>query len=182
MKNQPGIESKRVACPVCKNISYFKEFKKIDEPKEESGREAEEMQGDYGIFHRKANGTPVTTLDYSLNFRLGRLYVPSLDLIYQLKPGTNIIGRLASASSADFQIPCATRHMSREHVVIEIQNVENKGFVHYISLYKEKVNPTFIGDNRLEYGDCVVLKDGDLITLADMEIEFYMPDVESQEI
>ena len=72
--------------------------------------------------------------------------------------------------------------MSREHLVIEIKKIPGKGFVHCASLYKEKVNPTFIGQNKLEYGDCVILHHRDLIRLPDVEARFEIPDNEATDI
>ena len=63
----------------------------------------------------------------------------------------------AAKSEAGIQIYTAdSRAMSREHIVIDVKNVPGKGFVHTLSLYKEKVNPTFIGSEPLVYGDRIV--------------------------
>jgi hypothetical protein len=66
--------------------------------------------------------------------------------------------------------------MSREHVVIEVKRVAGKGFVHYLSLFKEKVNRTCINNDVLEYGDCVILKHGDIIHLPGIDLKFELPD------
>ncbi len=68
--------------------------------------------------------------------------------------------------------------MSREHIVIEVKKLPVKGFVHYVSLYKEKVNKTSIGNEPLLYGDCVVLNHGDIIKLPDATLRFEIPDGE----
>ena len=65
--------------------------------------------------------------------------------------------------------------MSREHIVIEIKKVPAKGFVHYLSLYKEKVNKTFVGNEPLVYGDCIILNHGDIIKLPDADLRFEIP-------
>lgn len=98
---------------------------------------------------------------------------------FQLKPGRNIIGRKGQNSDANFQIDTADkRSMSREHIVIEVKKLPVKGFVHYVSLYKEKVNKTSIGNEPLLYGDCVVLNHGDIIKLPDATLRFEIPDGE----
>lgn len=98
---------------------------------------------------------------------------------YNLKIGRNVVGRKASASTADFQISTAeNRRMSREHVVIEVKKIAGRGVVHYISLYKERLNPTFIGNEKMEYGDVLELNDGDIIKLPDCTLKFEIPDEE----
>ena len=71
--------------------------------------------------------------------------------------------------------------MSREHLVLEVKKVIGKGFVHYASLYKEKVNETMINNELLEYGDSIVLKSGDKLRLPDATIVFEIPDDEGTE-
>lgn len=172
VKNQPGIESKFVTCPVCKNKSHFSAFKKIM-VKEEKTEFPDEETTPY---------SEETDITKGVNFTLGKLVVPALDLSFQLKPDKNIIGRKAPHSSATIQIPCETNRMSREHLVIEIKKIPGKGFVHYASLYKERVNSTFIGQNQLEFGDCVVLKHKDVIRLPERECIFEISDGEVTDI
>lgn len=164
VKNQAGIESKSVTCPICKQKSPFKDFKKVvDKNNDESTQ--------YGI-----------DFGPGLNYTLGKLKVMPSGPSYQLEPGKNVIGRRATKSSADFQIPVeGSKRLSREHLVIEIKKVQGKGFVHYASLCKEKANRTFIGSEQLEYGDCVVLNNGDIIKLPDVNIKFEIPDEEGTE-
>ena len=90
---------------------------------------------------------------------------------------------MSSKSEAGIQIYTAdSRAMSREHIVIDVKNVPGKGFVHTLSLYKEKVNPTFIGSEPLVYGDRIVLTHGDVIRLPDTTLKFELPDEEATEI
>lgn len=172
---QPGIESKNVTCPVCKTRSPYTKFKKIissDEHTEYPDLDGHSQNGD---------GEGTEGPNVGVNWTLGKFTVPSLNISYQLKPGKNIIGRKATGSSAQCQIPCPSKRMSREHLIIEIRKVPGKGFVHYASLYKEHVNATFVGKNQLEYGDCFVLNDKDIIKLPDVEGRFIIPDEEGTE-
>lgn len=171
--DQPGIASKFVTCPVCKNKSPFPAFKRILNKEEHTEYPEEETMPYYPEDTDFRNG---------INYTVGKLLIPALNLSFQLKPGKNIIGRKASASSATCQIPCETKRMSREHLVIEIKKIPGKGFVHYASLYKDKVNATFIGQNKLEFGDCIVLNPGDIIKLSDVEARFVIPDEEGTDI
>lgn len=167
IKNQPGVESKNVTCPVCNHKFPFSQFKRVykKEGIETGGSGDGETQYDTG------------------KCLLGKLTVVGTGTSYQLMPGRNVIGRKGTKSNADFQIDLAEkRSMSREHLVIEVKKVPSKGYVHYVSLFKEKVNKTFIGEEPLLYGDCVVLNHGDIIKLPDATLKFMIPDEEATEI
>ncbi len=174
VKNQEGIESKIVTCPVCKTKSPFRSFKRI---LNEYGEEPTE----YPEEGEKPNAGQ-TAINDGLNYILGRINVPSVSLSFRLKMGKNVIGRKAAASSAGCQIPCANKRMSREHLVIEIKKVPGKGFVHYASLFKEKVNATYVNNHLLEYGDKIILKNHDVIKLPDVVVHFELPDGDETDI
>lgn len=163
---QPGIESKNVTCPVCKNKNPFTAFSEI-----KAGTEQHSDQGPitvYGGGSQNGDGS---------NFTLGVLAVAGLEEKFQLKPGINVIGRKAPSSSATVQIPCPAgeKRMSREHIVIEVKKIPGKGFVHVLSLYKEAVNKTFVNHNPLTWGDKIILKHGDTIHLPSATIRFEIP-------
>lgn len=176
VKNQAGIESKSVTCPICKQKSPFKDFKKVVDKVND---ERTQYPGDDEKTSYRTSSDPGTDIGNGLNFTLGKLRVMPSGPSFQLKPGNNIIGRRATQSSADFQIPMeGSKRLSREHLVIEIKKVQGKGFVHYASLCKQKTNKTFIGSEQLEYGDCLVLNHGDIIKLPDVNVKFEIPDEE----
>lgn len=173
--NHPGIESKSLICPICKHKYPFTQFKRVivapqhDEPT------------DYDIGEGSASKDQ--DAQPAMNFTLGRLKIKDSNISYQLKPGKNIIGRKARKSNADFGIDTgAARAMSREHIMIEIKKVAGKGFVHYISLCKEKINDTFVGGEQLYYGDCIVLNDNTQIRLPGVDLIFEIPDEEGTDI
>lgn len=172
VKHQSGIENKNVTCPVCKETSPFKQYKPMTTKKSEDT-----------IYPDNEEHTHYeeTDLGASMNFTLGQLRIVSSPLSpFRLNVGRNVIGRKASASSADIQLPTTeSKRMSREHLIIEVKKRSGKGLVHYVSLYKQKVNDTFINHERLEFGDCIILKDGDMIKLPDMTVKFEIPDEES---
>ena len=174
VKTQPGIENKSVTCPVCKEKQPFKAYKIIVEAAPE---ETEYPHGDGA--HKEE-----TEIGSGQNFTLGELKVADSTLPpFRLKVGKNVIGRKSPSSSADFQIPTSgEKRMSREHLVVEVKKVPGKGFTHCVSLYKEKVNATWINGIRLEYGDCVVLKDGDQLRLPEATLVFEIPDEEKTEV
>lgn len=186
VRNQPGIESKNVTCPICRNKYPFTQFRRVspvadggDAPTgyPQSYRQEEE--------HTSYAAGPVNqekTRVASMNLTIGKLTVRDTGITFRLKAGRNVIGRRSPRSEADFQIDTGERRaMSRDHLVIEVRNVPGRGFVHYLSLFKEKVNNTFIGKEKLEYGDTVVLNQGDIIRLPDADLTFEIDDPESTE-
>lgn len=181
VKNMPGIEKKNVSCPVCKNKYPFTQFKIV------TPASAGDADTDYSGFNEEKTsyGPQVKSEDTQLgdkNLIIGLLRIEGTGISYQLRPGRNIIGRKAEKSGADFRIDTGEkRKMSREHIVIDVKKVPSKGFVHYLSLFKEKVNKTFLGSEELLYGDCMVLNHGDLIRLPDAVLRFEMPDDEGTE-
>lgn len=171
VKNQPGLDGKSITCPVCKTKSPFMEFRNINNRQTEK---TEYLGGTYSESRTQYNS--------GKNLVIGRLFVVSTGCIYQLKPGQNVVGRKAQASTADFQIPMGDKkRMSREHLIIEVTNDPVKGYVHCVKLYKEKVNPTFIGKERLEFGDCFILKKNDMIRLPDVDVRFELVDSDDTE-
>ncbi len=160
VRNQIGIESKSVTCPVCKKRSPYVRFKQIVDRGEE---------------------TQVSCI-LSNNNTPGRIVVLSTNTPFQLREGKNVIGRQATGSAAQIQIPCVNRRMSREHLVIEVKNEHGQGLVHYLSLTKQQVNPTYVGSVLLEYGDKIVLQHNDVIKLPDLEVRFEIPDEAGTEL
>lgn len=166
VKNFEGIETKSVTCPVCKQKSPFTKFKKItdDDEKEKTS------------YLRDGEATEQTDLD---NLMIGCLKVKTSGQTFRLSPGRNVIGRKASASSANIQLDTGENHrVSREHIVIEVKKIPGKGFVHYLSLFKERVNSTLHNKGSLLFGDCVILKNGDTISLPNFDIVFELHESE----
>lgn len=176
VKNQPGIESKNVTCPICKHKYPFTQFKRVESMPDDDCK-TKYPGSEESTRYAFGGGADDDTDLGSMNLSLGRVKIADTGIVYQLKPGRNIIGRKGVRSSADFQIDTGEkRAMSREHIIIEVKKVPVKGFVHYISLFKERVNKTYIGDEPLLYGDCLVLNHGDIIRLPDASLIFEIPD------
>lgn len=178
VKKTAGIEGKNLACPVCKENSPFSSFKQIIDKKQEDHTEYPDGESP------SCGSEEQTHTKVSENYNLGQLtMVSSSEPLFRLKVGKNIIGRKANASTADLQIPTnESKRLSREHLVIEVKKMPGKGFVHFASLYKLKSNATFINNDRLEYGDCIVLQHGDVLKLPDVSIKFEIPDKESTDL
>lgn len=180
VKNQPGIENKNVTCPICKHKYPFSQFKRVNTTSSNEDPDTEYPIGDFSTNYKEEEGT--TTEMSKMNFTLGKLKIVGTNISYQLQPGRNIIGRKGQKSVANFQIDTAEkRSMSREHIVIEVKKEPAKGFVHYLSLFKEKVNKTYKGNDMLLYGDCIILNHGDTIKLPDATLLFEIPDDEGTE-
>lgn len=179
VKNQPGIETKNVTCPICKHKYPFTQFKRLGKTNFNDDPPTEYPNGNETTKYAYDSGSDEATDFGEMNFTLGKVKLVGSGISYQLNVGRNVIGRKATKSNADFQIDTSEkRSMSREHIVIEVKKVPMKGFVHYISLFKEKVNKTYIGTEPLLYGDCIVLNHGDLIKLPDASLKFEIPDDE----
>lgn len=116
---------------------------------------------------------PDTIIYDRFNSTVGRLVQQGSANVYQLLHGKNIIGRSASASKATIPIITGpSKQMSREHIIIEVKNEPHKGLVHYLSLYKEKVNYTTRNGKQILYGDRLELKHGDVISLPGVTLSF----------
>ncbi len=149
VKDSPGNAYGELTCPVCKRKSPFVRFKRV----------ADTVQATQ--YPDAAGESP-----------LGSIVVRDTSVSFQLKEGRNVIGRQSKSSGADIQLPCTSKRMSREHIVIDAERVAGKGYVHYVSLNKEQVNPTYVNGQFLSYGDKIILNAGDIIRLPDMELKF----------
>lgn len=157
----PDMERKFVTCPACKQRSRFRDFKVVDKDVSDGGTQVglpEEL---------KLENTVIGQIVDDQN--------PGHP--YKLKEGSNVIGRQATTSKADMQFvaPQGDNRISREHLLIEVSNVKGKGFVHNISLYKEKVNETSVNGSPLLYPEKITLKDGDKIQLPGKILRFEIP-------
>ncbi len=182
VKNIPDIDKKNVTCPICKQTNRFVNYKLVTP----NTVGAPKVQGNEN-FHPKrsfdSNSNDATQYG-PMNFTIGKLKLQGSDLTYQLKPGKNEVGRKSKNSSVDFQIDTGdSRRMSRNHLVIEVVKENYKGYVHYVSLSKENVNPTTVNGNPMCYGvDKVILNNGAVIKLPDAELIFIIPDEDATEI
>lgn len=183
VKNQPGIEGKNVTCPICKHNYPFTSFKRVGEWGLKNNSIIEDSsEAELTNYAYKSHSNEETSLNYGNN-AIGKLQILGGEGTFQLNPGRNIIGRRSHKSTSHFQINTGeSRSMSREHIIIDVKKIPGKGFVHYISLFKEKVNPTYIGQEILSFGDCIHLANGDLIKLPDAILKFELPDDEATDI
>lgn len=176
--DQPNLDNKLMKCPVCTKTSPFRSYIRIE------NRDSEQTQykSDETQYGEKTEYNEKTSVRESNDLILGELQVVNSDTPnFRLKMGKNIIGRKADSSKADFQIPVKVTpsHISREHLIIDVNRVEGKGFVHAISLYKQQVNDTFVNDEKVFYGESLILHHKDIIKLPDgISINFIISDSE----
>lgn len=163
VRKQSGLERMNISCPVCKETSPFRLYKTVvDKTEKTEYPGAERAEYDETEIGEPRNGAigSLRLLDKS---------IPP----FKLKVGKNIIGRKASTSEADIQIPVGdSKRMSREHLVIEVKNTPDQGYVHYMSLCKQKQNNTYLNNELVEYGDCIALQSGDRLELPDAVLIF----------
>ena len=130
VKKIPGLENKNITCPVCKQSSPYSKYKLVS-----GGGDSK----DETVYPK--SGEDKTDINKDVNYIIGCLNIPGKNTPCSLKLGKNVIGREANSSSADIKVPCEGKNrMSREHIVIEVKKVPGKGYVHYVSMYKEKLN------------------------------------------
>lgn len=164
IRKMEGMESKNLTCPVCKKSSPFREYKTFVISQDES---VTQMPG-IGI-RTKGEGKKEKE-----NLIIGKLIIAGGAKSFQLMAGRNVVGRNSLSSQADIKIDAGNR-MSREHVVIEVTHFPGKGFQHFISLFKEMVNPTYLNSTELVYGDKLILQNRDIIKLPDVDVLFEIP-------
>ncbi|MCH5223542.1 MAG: FHA domain-containing protein [Muribaculaceae bacterium] len=168
IKAAPGIDNASLCCPVCKKTSPFSQFKKFV---------AEESETQF--VNHPGSGNSAS----GLKSVIGKLVIPSKGIAFQLKLGRNIIGRKASTSTANFQISTGeSKRLSREHIIIDVKRLSSGGVAHHVSLVKERVNKTYLNNSELTFGDTLILQNGDMIKLPDVNILFELPDEERTQL
>jgi len=86
---------------------------------------------------------------------------------------------VVNAPHADIEVPCPSKSTSRQHLMLVAKEQPGSGYAYYISLYKEEVNDTRIGQHLLTFGNTVVMRDGDIIHLPDVDLQLEVPNDEA---
>lgn len=168
VRNMENIETKSIACPICKVTSKFVDYKPYTpEPKAEGDDPKTKI---------------ACTTDYNgrKNKTIGKLLLVASDTLYALQVGTNTIGRKATTSSSSVQIDTEDKTMSRQHAKIEVVELASGGYKHYFSNASNK-NVTLINDHRVEDGDKLVLNGGEQIKMANVVLKFILAPKEPEE-
>lgn len=180
IRDVPNLDRAVITCPVCKQKIPFKKFKVIVD--------APQGATEYPTSHRSSvddNDTEYPThiivksneTELLGNYEKIGVIRDASGSTYKLRLGENIIGRESLLSKADIQLLCpkGSKRMSREHLLIKVERDGTGRYIHYVSLYKEEVNITKIGEVKFKYGDRIILNDGNEISLPDVNIRFEIP-------
>jgi len=174
VKKISGIEEKSVKCPVCKQTNPFPRYRQlVDSPVEETDyRQQRPEKTEYGH-----TGNDIDIIPGMLVRTDGKPEV------FKLKGGRNVVGRMCTSSTADIQIDTSPfKRMSRNHIAIDVKMVPGKGLVHYLSLCKKEINQTSVNGVQIFFGDSILLRRGDVLSLPDATFKFIIPDEDGTDI
>lgn len=158
INRMPGIEEKLLTCPICRFKSKVSVYLQGGLSKGGYGADDEPTQVNFVISDEKQP-------------TIGSLYIG--DKEFALKKGQTLIGRMASTSRADMQIPTEDLYMSRNHAYIIVR--ETKGHVEHLLRPATPKNPIKVNGKVLQQGDIVVLNWGDKLIFGHTEIIFELP-------
>ncbi len=193
IKHQPGIEQRDIRCSQCgKTAPFFMFLEAANKTPESKSTQYPDQNyianygGDDdngethinigGVSKQEANSNDPRRQMHGEFFNPKSIKTTPIAHIkasnclkpFALKLGQNIIGRESGKSIANIQIPEPGEHkfISGDHLIIEVKKLSDGTYQYVVSLYKEKVNKTWVNDSLLEYGDKIVLnKDKDTIKL-----------------
>ena len=177
--DMPNINQKYATCVACKTRRLVGEYLRVQTAQQEENTQYPGSGGAKGHAAPGSEETQTNLGGQGGNTIIGRLTVAGTGQSFQLRPGRQVIGRQGSNPPLpDFGIATDNRRVSRQHIVVEVKKIPGKGYVHYASLFKERVNATYVGNTQLAFGDTVVLRHGDILRLPDTELRFELPDEE----
>ncbi len=113
----------------------------------------------------------ITRLPYLGLVEIGKIMQYEPVRVFQLKLGTNTIGRKADSSNASIQIETDDRKASRVHIQIEVVRL-NDGSYRHVLMNAKNINKTLVSGKRIEKGDRVILLGGETIQMAYTIIKF----------
>ena len=177
----PGIESKSFPCPRCKTMHAFTEYL----PYVAAGWRAagSNASGEDTIpsGQGKANSED-TPIAGDTKLVIGGLRIAGRSEPVRLRKGRNTVGRKADSSEASIQVADESRKMSRVHFVIDVTCKPGKGVYHTVSLAPGKKNASFFNGEPMTADDRYMLKAGDTLRVAGVELTFVLPDEEGTDL
>lgn len=153
-------ESVSVICPVCKVVNKYTNYIKVQEEP----------------INRIEDETQYFNDGRQMICPMAKLILCGSNKKYTLKQGRNCIGRKATTSTADVQIETDDRSMSRSHAIIDVHLSDNGKYTYYLTNDKNK-NVTYVGNDLLESGDCVVISVNDKIKMGKTILQLEYPDI-----
>lgn len=136
---------KLLACAVCKTKNKLRDYKR----------------------YVKNEESDETHVHFSMKESVGKLTDLATGLEYNLREGSNTIGRKTYNTESKASLPIKTDDMgvSRLHACLEVMKGRDGRYHVYISNMANK-NRTFINDDLLENDDKIALQDGDIINAS----------------
>ncbi len=170
LQNDPGIQDKMLACPICKYKAKVSLF----------------QMGQAG---KGGQGSSEDDTELSASFRQqrktdpGQMRVEQTGQIIELCVGSLVIGRLARSGTADVQIGNDNyndEYMSRRHVQIDVVKTP-QGIEHHLVEIGSK-NIIQLNGSDIKRGDELVLQFGDKLTLGKTEVILEESDEEATRV
>lgn len=191
IKNEPGIEQRKIRCSHCGEIAPSFMFmsanassgdsKKTQYPDEigQFGGNADDgkTQVNLGGGGAKSIGSNDPRKQMYGEFfsptpirqtPLAHIKASTCKQPLPLRLGENIIGRESNDSDVNIQFPeiGEHKHISRRHLKLEVKKMADNTYQYIVSLYKEGVNKTWVNDTLLMYGDKIIMQINDVIRLS----------------
>ena len=177
VKQQPGLEKASITCPVCKKKSLFTDFETVIN----KDSDVTELPG--GV-KSKQNSEDTTEFGASVNTSIGCL-VEKSGKRWALHLGVNTVGRKLQSNPQQVEIPISDytgeRKMSRNHAKIEVIRLANGSAKHVLYNWQNK-NQTYVGGDPIESGDRIVLNNGMVIKVANIDVRCVIEDSEATTI
>lgn len=149
--DDPANAEKYVKCPNCQQRNKFKDFKRIEPVSAPVPSEDDDTR--IASMRRESMGYLLDKATYRR---------------YPLREGKQLVGRKPHKTppKADIPIETTDQGMSREHLFIEVMAGRDGRYHVYVSNAKNQ-NPTEINGTKLEDGDKVGIRHGDVLKLCD---------------
>lgn len=157
VRNSTGATEKEVSCPNCKSRIVVK-FNNANPLNSSPSSEANEQNEFHTSF--------ISGLTDGI---MGKLLYNGQ--AYPLQMGINSVGRKASSSTSNIQIETSDRSMSRLHSIINVTRMFDGTLRTTIKNANNK-NATFVSGQILCDGDTIVLNDGDVIKMGNVNVSF----------
>lgn len=154
VRNSSGTSEKEISCPNCNSRIVVK----FSTPQIAPSKESVETQEFHTSF--------ISGLTDGI---MGKLLYNGQT--YSLQMGINSVGRKASTSKATIQIDTSDRSMSRMHSIINVTRMFD-GTLRTTIKNADNKNITYVGGQILYDGDTIVLNDGDVIKMGNVNITF----------
>lgn len=157
-----GMESKSVPCAVCKVTNPFVKFTEVKEqayaPEDTELKKKKYLKDD----------ADEEDTDFE---KEALLYDVSTQKRYLLKDGLNLVGRKTykKESVADVPVETLVKGFSRSHFYVEVMRY---GTDLKLKLYlAENKNETYVNSERIEKGEKIMLKEGDVVKCCSLELK-----------